>query len=148
MIEVILSLALLTLMVGVIARNMASINDIYKEGQLVRDINALNEAVQNYYAAQGAFPNYISELSSYLPANWTNKSPFGDEYELSVNSSVARIETPIPDTINITYLPNTYTYTRPTKVRYVRSDIIIPQQNFSARWERKYIYETAQGAPQ
>ena len=98
-IELAISIVILGVLVIVVVSTAHQRIKVAKARAVVKSMTAIADASDAYRKYQGAWPTLLTDIASYLPANFQATNMFGNGYTLSANNMIFTVQTDIPSGI-------------------------------------------------
>lgn len=99
LLELAISIVILGVLVIVIVSTAHQRIKVSKAKAVVKSMAAIADASDAYRKDQGAWPTLLTDIASYLPANFQATNMFGNGYTLSSNNMIFTVQTDIPSGI-------------------------------------------------
>ncbi|MBU0478296.1 prepilin-type N-terminal cleavage/methylation domain-containing protein [bacterium] len=99
LLELAISIVILGVLVIIIAGTAHQRIKVAKAGAVVKSMAAIADASDAHRKDQGSWPTTLTDIASYLPANFQATNMFGNGYTLSSNNMIFTVQTDIPSGI-------------------------------------------------
>jgi len=99
LLELAISVVILGVLVIVVVGTAHQRIKVAKARAVVKSMAAIADASDAYRKDQGAWPTALTDVASYLPANFQATNMFGNGYVLSSNNMIFTVQTDIPSGI-------------------------------------------------
>ena len=96
LLELAISIVILGVLVMVVVATAHQRIKVSKARAVVKAMTAIAGASDAYRKDQGTWPTTLTDIASYLPANFQPTNMFGNRYTLSSNNMIFTVQTDIP----------------------------------------------------
>jgi len=96
LLELAISIVILGVLVMVVVATAHQRIKVSKARAVVKAMTAIADASDAYRKDQGSWPTTLTDIASYLPANFQATNMFGNGYTLSANNMIFTVQADIP----------------------------------------------------
>lgn len=143
LLELAISIVVLGVLVMIVVSTAHQRIKVSKAKAVVKSMAAIADASDAYRKDQGSWPTALTDIASYLPANFQATNMFGNGYTLSSNNMIFTVQTDIPSGILTTSRLGTQfrIISNPPNITLSLTKTLEMGEVGEAVYDKQYLYE-------